>query len=182
MRDLQKLSDEEVVEIIITKDKEAYAEIIKRYEVKLLRYATYLLNDNQKAQDTLQESFIKAFVNLNSFNNKFKFSSWIYRIVHNEAINHINKNKNEKSLFKDTDLEDNTNLEDEYSKKEIVNMVKTCVEQMPILYKEPLTLFYLEDKSYTEISDILRLPTSTVGVRITRAKALMKKICLRKNK
>ena len=96
MQELQKYSDEELVEIIKSKDKEIFAEIIKRYEKKLLRYANYLLNDSDKASDVVQESFIKAYVNLNSFNNKFKFSSWIYRIVHNEAINHINKNKYEK--------------------------------------------------------------------------------------
>lgn len=182
MREVQKLSDEEIVEIVKNKDKEFFAEIIKRYEVKLLRYATYLLNDSQKAQDTVQDSFIKAYINLNSFNKKYKFSSWIYRIVHNEAINFINKNKNEKSLFQDIEIESEENLEEEYSKGEIVNMIKTCVNKMPIMYKEPLTLYYLEEKSYLEISDILRIPTATVGVRISRAKALMKKICLRKTK
>jgi RNA polymerase sigma-70 factor (ECF subfamily) len=182
MQEIQKLTDEEIVGIIKNKDKEIFAEIIKRYEVKLLRYAAYLLNDSHKASDVVQESFIKAYINLNSFNNKYKFSSWIYRIVHNEAINYITKNKYEKSLFKDIEIESKENLEDEYSKKEITEMIKTCVNEMPIIYKEPLTLFYLEDKSYTEISDILKIPTSTVGVRIGRAKALMKKICLRKTK
>lgn len=182
MRDLQKLTDEEVVEIIKGKNKEAYSEIIRRYEVKLLRYATYLLNDSEKAKDVVQDSFIKAFIYLNSFNNKFKFSSWIYRITHNEAINYINKDKIEKSLFQNIEIESKENLEEEYSKKEIIEMTKTCVNKMPIMYKEPLTLYYLEDKSYVEISDILRIPTNTVGVRIGRAKALMKKICLKKTK
>ena len=61
-------------------------------------------------------------------------------------------------------------------------MIKSCINEMPVMYKEPLVLFYLEEKSYTEISDILRFPASTVGVRIGRAKALMKKICQRKTK
>jgi len=182
MRDIQKLSDEQIVEIIRTKDKELFSEIIKRYEEKLLRYASYLLNDSEKAKDSVQNSFIKAYVNLNSFNSKFKFSSWIYRITHNEAINYINKNKNEKPFFENLEIESDENLEEEYSKNEIISMIKTCINQMPIMYKEPLTLYYLEDKSYLEISDILRIPVNTVGVRISRAKALMKKICLKKTK
>lgn len=182
MQNLQKFTDEEVVEIIINKDKEVFSEIIKRYEIKLLRYANYLLNDNEKVRDTVQESFIKAYINLNGFNKKYKFSSWIYRIVHNEALNNLNKNKKEKSLFQDVEIESSENIEEEYSKAEIVRMIKDCMEKMPIIYKEPLTLYYLESKSYVEISDILRIPTNTVGVRIGRAKALMKKICLRKTK
>lgn len=182
MQNFQKHSDEEIVEIVRTKDKELFSEIIKRYEQKLLRYATYLLNDSEKATDVVQESFTKTYINLNSFNAKYKFSSWIYRITHNEAINYINKYKNEKSLFENLQIESGVNLEDEYSKNEIINMIKSCITEMPIMYKEPLALFYLEDKSYKEIGDILRIPASTVGVRIGRAKALMKKICQRKSK
>jgi RNA polymerase sigma factor (sigma-70 family) len=102
--------------------------------------------------------------------------------VHNESVNKINKHKNENSLFTDFEIKSKENIEEEYSKKEVINMVKDCLNKIPIIYKEPLALFYLEEKTYTEISDILRIPTNTVGVRIGRAKGLMKKICQRKNK
>ena len=179
MSELSKLTDEKVVEFTRTKDKEAYAEIINRYQDKLLRYAGYLLNNDDKATDVVQDSFIKAYVNLNSFNSKKKFSSWIYRIVHNEAINLINKHKKEMPLFDNVDFDSGINIEEEFSKKEITKMVKTCLNELPILYKEPISLHFLEDKSYNEISDILRIPVGTVGTRINRAKALMKKICLK---
>ncbi|MDD5681357.1 MAG: sigma-70 family RNA polymerase sigma factor, partial [Candidatus Omnitrophica bacterium] len=81
------------MEIVRTKNKEVYAEIIKRYQTKLIRYATYITNDGSMGADAVQESFTKAYVNLNSFNIKKKFSSWIYRIVHNETMNIINKQK-----------------------------------------------------------------------------------------
>lgn len=68
-----------------------YAVIIKRYENKLLRYATNLIKDRDKAVDIIQQSFIKAFINLKSFNIKKNFSNWIYRIVHNEGINVLKK-------------------------------------------------------------------------------------------
>ena len=182
MPELSKLTDERVVELTRTEDKEAYVEIVKRYQDKLLRYAKYLLNDDDKAADVVQESFVKAYINLNSFKTKKKFSSWIYRIVHNEAINLINKHKKEMPLFDNVDFDSGTNIEEEYSKKEITEMVKTCLDEIPILYKEPMSLHFLEDKSYNEISDILRIPIGTVGTRINRAKALMKKICLTKTK
>lgn len=182
MSDLSKLKDEDVVVIVKTKNQEEYSEIIRRYEKRLMRYAKYLLKDEDKAADVVQEAFIKAFVNINSFNTKKKFSSWIYRIVHNEAINVIKKYKKEVPIFDDIEFESEEDIEDDFSKKETVKMVKECLSDMPILYKEPLTLFSLEDKSYSEISDILRIPVSTVGTRIKRAKLLMKKICLKNQK
>lgn len=180
MSELSKLTDEEVVEYTKTKDKQAYAEIIRRFQDKLMRYATHILNDHDKASDVVQESFIKAYTNLNSFDTKKKFSSWIYRIVHNEAINLIKKYKKELPLFNDIDFDSGINIEKDYTKKEIIEMVRSCINEMPVLYKEPLSLFFLEDKSYNEISDILRIPTGTVGTRINRAKILMKKTCLKK--
>ena len=180
MFDLSKLSDEEVVEITRTKDKEAYVEVVKRYQEKLMRYARYLVSDDERASDVVQEAFIKAYINLNSFDTKRKFSSWIYRIVHNGAINLTNKYKKEKPLFEDIDLDSGINIEKEYTQKEVRKMVRSCLEELPLLYREPLSLYFLEEKSYSEISDILRIPTGTVGTRIKRAKSVMKQICQRK--
>lgn len=180
MVDISKLSDEEVVTITRTKNKEVYAEIIKRYQKKLMRYAKYLINDDNKASNVVQDAFIKAYINLNSFNVKQKFSSWIYRIVHNEAINLINKYKKEKPLFENIDFDSGLNIEEEYAQNEVIKIVRVCLEEIPLLYREPLSLYFLEDKSYNEISDILRIPIGTVGTRINRAKLIMKKICQRK--
>jgi len=178
--DLSKLSDEKVVEITRTKNKEAYAEIVRRYQAKLMRYAKYLVNDDDRAADVVQDAFIKAYTNLNGFNVKRKFSSWIYRIVHNEAINLINKYKREKPLFENTVFDSGVNIEKEYTQKEVRKMTRDCLNDLPLLYREPLGLYFLEDKSYSEISDILRIPIGTVGTRINRAKLIMKKICQRK--
>ena len=180
MSELSKFTDEEVVEFTRTKNKEAYAEIIKRYQNKLMRYAKYILNDDEKAADVVQKSFIRAYINLNNFNLKKKFSSWIYRIVHNQAINLITKYKRELPLFDNIDFDSGVDIEKEYEKKEIAKIVKECLNEMPVLYREPLSLYFLEKNSYNEISDILRIPIGTVGTRINRAKKLMKKICLKK--
>ncbi|KKQ24461.1 MAG: RNA polymerase sigma-70 factor, ECF subfamily [Candidatus Roizmanbacteria bacterium GW2011_GWC1_37_12] len=111
------MSDEELITKIRTKDKELYAEIIRRYEAKLLRYANYLINDKDKAADIVQEAFIKAYINLNGFEVKKKFSSWIYRIVHNQAVNFIKKNKKEVPLIEAIDLSGGKNVEIDFEKK-----------------------------------------------------------------
>ena len=177
MIDISKLSDEKVVNIVRVSDKEAYVEIIKRYQAKLMRYATYIMGNEHIGADVVQEGFIKAYVNLNGFDTKKKFSSWIYRIVHNEAMNILNKRKYQRPMDNQTDFDSGVNLEDEFIKNELVSHAHHCLEQMPIIYREPLSFFYLEEKSYEEISDILRIPIGTVGTRINRAKGIMKKLC-----
>lgn len=175
------MTDEELVKIIRTKNQELYSEIVKKYQDKLFRYTFSIINDENKATDIVQQTFIKAFVNLNGFDIKKSFSSWIYRIAHNETINLIKKYKKEVNLLPDFDLPSKYNIEDEYAKDETAGEVKKCLNKLSVLYSEPLSLYYLEDKSYEEISDILRLSISTVGTRISRAKSLMKEIC-KKNK
>jgi len=181
MSDNEKFSDEEIVEKVRSNDRELYAVIVKRYQNKLMRYATYLVTDEHKAADIVQAAFIKAFINLNGFNTNKKFSSWIYRIVHNEAMNVVKKYKKEIPLLENLDFPSRENIEEELDRKEIVDRIHKCLAKMPILYSEPLVLRYLGDKSYEEISDILRIPMGTVATRINRAKLLMKHIC-QKNK
>ncbi len=180
MPNFSKLTDEELVEVVRTSDQEVYAFLIKRYQAKLLRYASYLLDDENLAADAVQEAFIKAYINLNSFDLKKKFSSWLYRIVHNQAMTLVSKHKQHHPLDSAFEVASEVNLEDDLIKKELVRRTHACLEQMPLLYRGPLTLFYLEDKSYEEISDILRLPLGTVGTRINRAKLMVKKICQKK--
>jgi len=181
MADFTKVTDEELVAKVRTKDKELYVHIVERYQAKLMRYVKYLINDENKAADVVQGTFIKAFMNLNGFDTKKKFSSWLYRIAHNEAINVVKKYHKEVPLDPDFDTPAKDNIEEEFDKNEIVQKTHSCLDQMPIIYSEPLALYYLDEKSYEEISDILRIPIGTVGTRINRAKLLMKRICQSKS-
>lgn len=182
MIDTSKISDEKIVEVVRTEDNESYSEIIRRYQAKLLRYATYIVGSDEAGADIVQESFIKAYQNLNGFDTKKNFSSWIYRITHNESVNYLKKQNKERPFNPDIEYDSGINLEEEFIKNEIVNHTHNCLDEMPLIYKTPLSLFYLEEKSYEEISDILRLPVGTVGTRINRAKLIMKKICLKNSK
>lgn len=177
MNDVSKMSDSAVVEIIRTKDIELYAEIIKRYQAKLLRYASYIMGDEAKGADVVQEGLIKAYIHLNGFDTKKSFSSWIYRIVHNEAMNALGKHKKQVKIDEAIDYDSGIHIEDDFIRQELVSHAHHCLEMMPMIYKEPLSLVYLEEKSYEEISDILRIPIGTVGTRVNRAKGMMKQLC-----
>jgi RNA polymerase sigma-70 factor (ECF subfamily) len=108
---------------------------------------------------------------------KRNFLVGIYRIVHNEAINSVKKYQKEIIIPDGIDFKSDENIEDDFDRREIVVRVKECLKEIPLLYSEPLILYYIEEKSYKEISDILRIPINTVATRINRAKILMKRIC-----
>lgn len=178
------LSDSLVVSLVLKGDKDMYAVLVERYEAKLLRYATYLVEDYDAASDIVQEAFIKTYVNLKGFNTGKSFSSWVYRITHNEAMNAIKKNKktatftqlekDEDDFFVDSKFAEN--IDKIFLKKE----VQDCVKSLELKYQEVIALYFFEHLSYEQISDVLRIPKSTVGVRINRAKKLLKEVCSRK--
>jgi len=178
MMETQRLRDEELVTIIRDQDQELYTEVVRRYEAKLRRYALVFVRDEDKADDVVQNAFIKAFINLKGFNVKRKFSSWIYRILHNEAINYLKKHKREVSFEDSVEVKEmtaeNNGPEEDWQKQEIRGMLERHLNSLPLKYQEPLVLFYLEERSYEEISDILHLPIGTVGTRITRGRKLLR--------
>lgn len=174
------LSDEQVVNEVLNTDIEMYEILVKRYDKKLLRYADSIIGNQDDAKDAVQQAFIRAYKNLNSFNSRLKFSSWIYRITHNESVNIMKKSnklvKKNKDLILKYTGSDETPHDQALHQKDLVNLTRQNLDRIPLKYKEVLTLHYLEEKSYEEISDILRIPLGTVSTRMRRAKLTLKKL------
>lgn len=171
------LPDEQLIEIIRENDQELYAEIIKRYQAKLSHYLRKFVCDADELEDILQDVFIKAYKNLYGFDAKKKFSSWIYRIAHNEAVNYLKKNSRTKISLDEVEYkiaDEKIDLDGHIDKAFLKKEIGRCMKNVKLKYREPLILFYFEQKSYEEISDILRIPTSTVGTLISRGKKIIK--------
>ncbi len=172
-----QLTDEQLVEIIREKDRELYSEIIKRYQVKLSHYLRKFIYDSDEIEDVLQTVFIKTYKNLYGFDIQKKFSSWIYKIAHNEAINHLKKNFKGQLTLEEVEyriIDEKINLPERIDKILLKKKVEKCLSNIKLKYREPLILFYFEQKTYEEISDILRIPKSTVGTLISRGKKIFK--------
>lgn len=174
------MSDEEIIVKIQAGNKEEYGEIIERYQGKLYGYLKNLTNQRrEEVEDLVEEVLVGAYINLLSFDTKKKFSSWIFRVAHNKAIDYFKKKK-----IKITEIEDNEEifgdkqklLEDVEIEKENSKNINRAIESLELKYKEAIILYYFEDKSYEEISDILHIPTDNVGVMLYRAKEKLKKI------
>jgi len=185
----QKLDDIELVALSI-KDSQYFYCLMKRYEEKLVNYVrrlTYLADDD--IADIVQESFINTYQHLNDCDCDLKFSSWLYRIVHNQAINFIKKNKLSLKVNIDESNDEfiewmiaDTNIEKETITKHFNDYIKTILDKLKPNYKEILVLKFFEDKNYKEISDILQKPMGTVATLLSRAKIQFKKIYEKESK
>lgn len=178
-----ELTDEKVAEKVQHGDIDAFGILVNRYETKLIRYASKFLSSHEDMKDVVQEVFIKAYVNIKSFDKKKKFSPWIYRIAHNEYINTLKK-KN-RLTYVLTDFETDTFFphpaslltpEIDAEKKFIKEILDKCLDELDHKYKEPLILSYFDELNYEEISEVLHIPVSTVGVRLQRGKARLRLI------
>ncbi len=183
----QKKSDEDLARQVQNGNTQLFGLIVDRYETKIGRYAKKFVYDQDDIKDVLQEIFIKAYVNIKSFDTARKLSPWIYRIAHNELVNTLRKKKkNTLPLFNlDTFLprgfsENEINKENDH--RDVKQMINTCLAALEPKYKEPTILYYLDELSYSEISEILQIPISTVGVRIKRAREKMQKAYLTQKK
>jgi len=173
------LSDEELAKLVSEGDTEKFGLLMEKYQPKLFRYGKKFLVDNDNIEDVVQDVFIKAYTNIKSFDTTQRFSPWIYRIAHNTYINAIKKNSiNPLYLFDFDTLLSHTVVEDpiekEREQEEIKRFVDKGLSSIEAKYREILVLYYIEDLSYKEIADILHIPISTVGVRIMRAKSVLK--------
>lgn len=180
----QKISekaDEEIVQLVQLGNIEQFGELVKRYEAKMMRYARKFLNIAEDIEDVVQNVFIKAYVNIKSFDPEKKFSSWLYRIAHNEFVNALKKYKKRKvfSFFELDILLPYSFAKDEnqgLDRQEMRQMIDKYLDKLESKYREPIILYYLEELSYKEIADILHVPISTVGIRLKRGREKLKKL------
>lgn len=185
---INQKTDEEIAELV-PENKECFVVLVRRYEDKMVRYVRRICWSNQMGvEDVVQNIFIKVYVNINSLKKGQKFSSWIYRIAHNESIDYWRKNKKHSVNIS---LEENVDFfsylaNDEDIFKNIADQgnaerIQKVLQELPIKYREVLTLRYLEEKNYEEMSDILKKPVATVGTLIRRAKDKLKIIIEKQN-
>ena len=183
-----KKTDEQLVKLTLG-NQDYFLCLMKRYEGKLLNYILRISNVSyQEGEDILQEIFIKIYRNLNDFNDKYKFSTWVYRIARNETISHYRKN-NAKDKDLAIDVEDDVferiaadlDIEKDIRNKEMHVVINKALGRINKKYREVITLRFLEDKDYKEISYILKKPTGTIATWLNRAKEELRKELSREN-
>lgn len=178
---MEELTDESISQQVKQGNVQLFGVLVERYEAKLQRYARRFLFGYEDAEDIVQDVFLKAYSNLQSFDTSLKFSPWIYRIAHNEFINAIRKKGREPLSFFDPDTLfphpiAKEKADDQVKDNELRMMLDACLDKLDPKYREPLVLYFYEDQDYNAISEILHIPVSTVGVRLNRGKQHLQKI------
>jgi len=165
------VTDEEIIKLVVAGEIDKYGEIIERYQKRLAGFINKMIGRQPEVDDLVEETLIAVYQNLAGFEGDKKFSSWILRIAHNKTVDFIKKKK---PIYMGEDWEEIVTfdklLEDTEIENENKKMVAEALEELEVKYREVLVLFYFEDKSYEEISDILHITKSNVGVIISRAK------------
>ena len=174
-------TDEELVALSL-QNRDFFAYIVDRYEEKLLRYIKRITNLREDDLfDILQDIFIKIYENLNDYDSTLSFSSWVYRIAHNQVIDTYRKNKaRPQGNYVDVDDEILENMVNDFDFTKDIDSgllrkhTQEILNNLDERYREILILKFFEHKDYKEISDILKKPMGTVATLINRAKKQFK--------
>jgi RNA polymerase sigma factor (sigma-70 family) len=177
----------ETIQLAIQGDQRACAEIMQRYRPQIFNLIIRMVRTREEAEDITQETFIKAFHSLPSFNAEFAFSTWLYKIAVNNCIDFFRKKRLKTTSIdtpiatRDGDLQ--REFPDEQTKgpdsglieEEHKNYIQSAIDSLPVKYREAIVLRHVHDRSYEDISNELHVPIGTVKVRIFRAREMLKK-------
>jgi RNA polymerase sigma-70 factor (ECF subfamily) len=180
---LHTLDDAAVVGVFLGGDERGFQELVERYETRLLNFVYRTIGDREKAEDLVQEVFIRVYRHLHRFDRSKKFSTWAYTIASNLAKNELrNRSRNPLVLFQaikrnweDEDrplqFEDpGSRPDDLYRKRHLRALVEQSVAQLPEHHRQVFVLRELEGKSYEEIAEITECNLGTVKSRLNRAR------------
>ena len=182
---LTELSDLELIASAIRGREDGFEMLVKRYQRPIAGYIFRMLGDYEASLDVSQEVFIKVYNSLTRYSSEYKFSTWLYRIAHNAAIDHMRRNSvNAQSL--ETENADGTyqlqiecskpTPEQDQERSEWRTEIETVVKRLPAAYRELILLRHSQDLSYDEIAGVTGLPLGTVKNRLFRAREMMREI------
>lgn len=180
------LEDDVLVKKAIGGSEEAYKKIVEKYERALYFHILKMIKDREQVEDLVQETFVKAFDNLNTYSTNYAFSTWLYRIATNHTIDYLRKKKlktlsiDEPVKTKDGDMEmqlpdESASTDRNIIRKQRQKIVRSAIEDLPEKYRKVIEMRHMEEKSYQEIADVLDLPLGTVKAHIFRARELLYK-------
>lgn len=182
---LREQSDQEVVSLAKDGVDEAYRELIRRYERPVFSLVFRMVRNRELAEDLAQETFIKVLNAIQSYRPEFKFSSWVFKIANNAAIDHLRKREldtlslegsphaDTPELIEATALqigERGENQLDEVANRELGGTIEEAIAKLRPEYRSCILLRHVEGRSYEEIAEMLNLPLGTVKTYIHRAR------------
>jgi len=171
---------------VLKGDQNAFADIVSLYQHKLYQVCYRMLGNKQESEDIAQEAFVRAYMNLHTFDQKRKFSTWLYRIATNLCIDRIRKKKPD--YYLDAEVAGTEGLdmysqiaadeklpEEQLEQMELQDRIQYEIGRLPDKYRSVIVLKYIEELPLQEISEILDMPLGTVKTRIHRGREALRK-------
>lgn len=176
---LRNTDDAALVRRCLEGDNSAFDKLIDRYKRQVFSVIYQMVRNPADAEDIAQDAFIKAYRALSSYNDCYPFITWLFKIAHNAAIDHLRASKTQ---LLSLDIEESP-LESECSDQSLMEsadalsdkaLLDKALAALPPVYREILALRHQQEFSYTEISEALGIPEGTVKIRLFRARNLLK--------
>lgn len=176
-------SDEEVVREILHGNDIHYKIIVDRYKDKAFALVFRMIKNNFDAEEILQEAFIKTYNSLGQFKFESKFSTWFYRIVYNSTLTFLRSRRQNITYDENTieELKKNSSDYEKIESHDLNNFLCKIILKLPEKYSTVLTLFYINELSYEEISELSGSSLSSVKVDLFRARKLLRDIVQKNN-
>jgi RNA polymerase sigma-70 factor (ECF subfamily) len=183
--DLTGRSDQDIIALARAGEEAAYRELIRRYERPLFSLLYRMVRDRELAEDLAQETFVKALNAIESYRPEYKFSSWIFKIANNAAIDHLRRRELDTlslegsphaetpEAVEATALQIGDRQEsplDEVEARELGGQIEQAIARLRPEYRSCILLRHVEGRAYEEIAEILNLPLGTVKTYIHRAR------------
>jgi len=177
--------DAEVVRLVLAGDTELYAVLVNRYRTRVSRYVERFTYDAEDARDVTQDVFIKVYAALDSFDPRFKFSTWLFRIAGNAAIDHLRRRRVrllplERPPGEDGEAravdppETRPNPHEELTRKRLREALSTAIDRLPDDYRELISLRHYGEMPYEEIAELKGMPLGTVKNKLFRARQALR--------
>lgn len=182
-KSVSAVADCDLVTRAIAGREDGFEELVRRYQRPIAAYVYRMVGDYEAALDLTQEVFIKVYNSLARYRSEYKFSTWIYKIAHNAAVDHLRRySTREQSLIAQSDGEQydlpiesgRLSPEQESEKRERRAEIEAVVRELPAVYRELIVLRHSHDLSYDEIAEVTNLPLGTVKNRLFRAREIMR--------
>ena len=182
-RDLASVTDRDLVATAVSGVEGSFEELVRRYQRPISAYVYRMVGNYESALDLTQEIFIKVYGSLARYRAEFKFSTWIYKIAHNAAVDHLRRSATrEQSLVAGPEGDQfelpiesgRLSPEQESEQRERRVEIETVVRALPANYRELIILRHSQDLSYEEIVEVTGLPLGTVKNRLFRAREMMR--------
>ena len=171
---MEERDDEQIVRRVMAGETDAYAALVERYQKPVYNVALRMLQDRDDAEDAAQAAFVKAYEGLGSFDFRYRFFSWLYRIAVNEALNALRRKKNLEPL------DQNLREPEGGSGEELAERIQDSLMELTVDQRAVIVLRHFQDLSYDEIAEVLEISVKKVKSRLFSARAILRGVLERK--